>query len=69
MTSFFDPNFQTRIYYSATAKPNQSGEIDVIDNNSKAVVIYFHGSGTENGSGANFNYKGNKLASLGYSSL
>lgn len=69
MSSFFDEELQTRVYYSAIAKPLSSGQIPVVDPESKALVIYFHGSGTENGTGANFNYKGNRLSQLGYSSL
>ncbi|MBL7557378.1 MAG: alpha/beta fold hydrolase [Bdellovibrionaceae bacterium] len=69
MTSYFDTELQTRIYYAATAKPDRLGNIPVMDPLSKGLVIYFHGSGTENGSGANFNYKGNKLSTLGYSSV
>lgn len=69
MTSFFDSELQTRLYYSATGKPNSDGIFPIVDSNAKGLVIYFHGSGTEKGSGANFNYKGNKLSVLGYSSL
>lgn len=69
MTSYFDRELQTRIYYSVTGKPDHNGITPIVDPNSKGLVIYFHGSGTENGSGANFNYKGNKLSTLGYSSV
>ncbi len=69
VSSFYDNELQTRIYHSVTAPVDESGKVPVVDRNSKGLFVYFHGSGTENGSGSNFNYKGNRLSVLGYSSL
>ncbi|MGZ3713062.1 MAG: hypothetical protein ACXVBE_14955, partial [Bdellovibrionota bacterium] len=64
--SYYDPELKTRVYFGTGGRPNAAGEIPKTDPDAKALVIYFHGSGTENGSGANFNYKANELLSLGY---
>lgn len=65
--SFFSEDFDTRIYYTATGKPDSSGKIPIVNPNSKGLYFYFHGSGTNKASGANFSYKMNRLAAMGYS--
>ena len=65
--SIFSKEFDTRIYYTATAAPDAAGVIPVVDPKSRALYFYFHGSGTNKASGANFAYKMNKMAALGYS--
>jgi pimeloyl-ACP methyl ester carboxylesterase len=67
--SRFSKEFDTRIYYTSTAKPLADGSIPVVDKESKALVIYFHGSGTAKASGSNFAGKMNALAKLGYSAV
>jgi len=67
--SVFSEDLDTRIYYTATAKPDANGKIPVTDPEAHAVYFYFHGSGTNKASGANFSYKMNKLAQMGYSVL
>lgn len=64
--SFFSHEFDTRIYYTATAKPDINGHIPVVNKQAKALYFYFHGSGTGKASGANFAYKMNRLAAMGY---
>ncbi len=65
----FDPELDTQIYYSPTAKPLADGTIPVVDPEAKALVIYFHGSGTEKASGVGFAGKMNSLSKMNYSSL
>jgi pimeloyl-ACP methyl ester carboxylesterase len=62
----FSKEFDTRFYYTSTAKPRPDGTIPMVDPEAKAVVIYIHGSGTEKASGINFAGKCNTLARLGY---
>jgi pimeloyl-ACP methyl ester carboxylesterase len=69
ISSRFIPELDTRVYFSATGTPSPEGEVPLVDPKAKALFIYFHGTGTENGSGANFNYKANKLAKMGYATL
>ncbi len=69
MDTKFDKEFDTRIYYTATAKPNPDGSIPVVDPEAKALIIYLHGSGTKKASGAGWAVKANALAKLGYGSL
>jgi pimeloyl-ACP methyl ester carboxylesterase len=63
------PEFDTQIYYTPTAKPLADGTIPVVDPEAKALVIYFHGSGTKKASGVGFAGKMNSLSKMGYSSL
>ncbi len=65
----FIKEFDTRSYHTTTAKPRPDGTVPMVDPEAKALVIYFHGSGTEKASGATFSGKMNALAKLGYSSL
>ena len=65
----FVKEFDTQIYYTATAKPLPDGTIPVVDPEAKALVVYLHGSGTKKASGVGFAGKMNALAKMGYSSL
>jgi len=67
--SKFSKEFDTRFYFTATSKPDANGNIPMVDKEAKALVIYFHGSGTSKASGSNFAGKMNSLSKLGYSSL
>lgn len=58
--------FDTRFYYTATAKARPDGTIPMVDPEAKALVIYLHGSGTSKASGANFAGKANALAKMNY---
>jgi pimeloyl-ACP methyl ester carboxylesterase len=69
MASYYDPKMDTRIYYAATALPDDNGVIPIVDPDAKAVFIYFHGSGTMKSSGGNFAGNINTLASMGYSTV
>ena len=69
VSSYYDAEFDTRIYHSLTGKPLADGSVPVVDPNSKGLYIYIHGSGTNKASGANFAYKTNELSKLGYSAL
>lgn len=69
MDTKYIKEFDTRFYFTATAKPRPDGTIPMVDPEAKALVIYFHGSGTEKASGASWAGKANALAKLGYSSL
>lgn len=53
LVSAYDPTLRTRVYFGASA-PNSRGNMPLIDPNAKAVVLYFHGSGTEKAGGRNF---------------
>jgi pimeloyl-ACP methyl ester carboxylesterase len=65
----YDPKFKTRFYYTATARPDSTGDVPMHDPQAKGLVVYLHGSGTARASGANFSYKANRLANMGYSVL
>ncbi|MBC7419397.1 MAG: alpha/beta fold hydrolase [Bdellovibrio sp.] len=67
--SYFAKNWDTQIFYSNTAVPNVKGESPLVDPNSKAVIIFFHGSGTMKSSGGNFISNMNSMANLGFSSI
>jgi pimeloyl-ACP methyl ester carboxylesterase len=67
--SKFDQKLGTRIYYTSTGLPDAQGRPQMIDPESKAVVVFFHGSGTSQSGGANFVQNMNKLANLGYSAM
>lgn len=66
MDEFFDPEFDTKIFYTATAKPRPNGSIPVVDPECKALVVYLHGSGTKKASGIGAAVKANSLAKMGY---
>jgi pimeloyl-ACP methyl ester carboxylesterase len=65
----FIPEFDTRLYYTATAKPGLDGKVGVVDPESKGIFIFFHGSGTVKAGGGNFALKMNRLSQLGYSAI
>lgn len=65
----FVKEFDTQIYYTSTAKPRPDGTIPEVDPEAKALVVYFHGSGTMKASGVGFAGKMNSLSKMGYSSL
>jgi pimeloyl-ACP methyl ester carboxylesterase len=65
----YDPEFKTRIYFTATGKPLEDGTIPRVDPAARANFIYFHGSGTMAAGGNTFSGKQNSLASLGYNSI
>lgn len=68
--TFFSSDWDTQIYYSATGKPDpKTQEIPLVDPDSKAVVLFFHGSGTGKSSGANFVHNMVPLAKWGYSGI
>lgn len=66
VNSIYDPKFDTRVYYTATARPKPDGSIPAVDPEAKALFIYLHGSGTQKGSGRSFSYKATALANMGY---
>jgi pimeloyl-ACP methyl ester carboxylesterase len=59
--------FDTRFFYTATAKALPNGSIPMVDPDAKALIIYLHGSGTSKASGSNFAGKANALSKLNYS--
>ena len=65
----FLKDLDTRVYYTSTARALPDGTIPMVDPEAKALVIYFHGSGTSKASGANFAGKMNSLSKMGYSAL
>ena len=65
----FVKEFDTQIYFTPTGKPGLDGVVPMVDPEAKALVIYFHGSGTMKASGVGFAGKMNSLSKLGYSSL
>jgi pimeloyl-ACP methyl ester carboxylesterase len=67
--ALFDKKLDTRIYYTATGLPDASLRIPIIDPDAKAVVVFFHGSGTAQSGGINFVHNMNKLATLGFSAM
>jgi pimeloyl-ACP methyl ester carboxylesterase len=69
VTSYYDRKLETRVFYTSTAMPNSKGEIPIVDPESPAVVVFFHGSGTMNSGGVNFVHNMNKLANIGYSAI
>lgn len=67
--TYFSTAKDTQIYYTKTAIPNSKGQTPLVDPQSKAVFIFFHGSGTMKSGGRNFIANMNTLAKLGYSAL
>lgn len=63
------PELDTRIYYAQTAPPDAKGNPQIVDPLSRAVFIFFHGSGTMQSSGKNFYGLMNTLSQLGYSAI
>lgn len=69
VSTFFSDKWDTQIYYTKTADPNLKGEVPLVDPDSKAAFIFFHGSGTKNSGGKNFIANMNTLANMGYSAI
>lgn len=67
--TYFSTIKDTQVYYTKTAAPNSKGQVPLIDPQTKAVFIFFHGSGTMKSGGRNFISNMNTLAKLGYSAL
>ncbi|MFZ3231205.1 MAG: alpha/beta fold hydrolase [Pseudobdellovibrio sp.] len=67
--TFFSEKWDTQIYYTQTALPDGHGKVPLVDPESKAVFIFFHGSGTKNSGGRNFIANMNTLANMGYSAI
>lgn len=65
----FSAQYDTRFYFTATSKKTDPNRPFEIDPKSRAVYIFFHGSGTAQSSGKNFVGNMNILAKLGFSSL
>ncbi len=68
--TFFSKEWDTQVYYTASgAVQSDDFEIPLVDPDSKAVVVFFHGSGTVKSSGANFVQNMSTLSNLGYSAV
>lgn len=64
----YHEGMRTTIYHTAS-EPLADGSVPLIDPASKAVAIFFHGSGTEKSSGRNFIHNMNSLANEGISCM
>lgn len=64
VVSSFDPVLKTRLYH-ALSEPDAAGNVPLIPPDAKAVVIYFHGSGTKKAGGKNFLQKAHQLINSG----
>ncbi len=60
----WDNDLQTSIY-STIAEPRKDGSVPLVPKDAKAVLIFFHGSGTAKASGKNFAENQNILRPLG----
>lgn len=69
VATHFSSKWDTQIYHSNTGQPDAAGRSPLVDPAAKAVVIFFHGSGTSKSSGRNFISNMNVLSNMGYSSL
>lgn len=69
MRTFYDSQFKTRFYFTASAAPTEKAEMPIVDPNAKALYIFFHGSGTMKSSGKNYAAQMNELSRLGFASL
>lgn len=70
MRGEFHAELDTMIYSTRTGKIDpRTGNSPLIDPESKAVFVFFHGSGTMQSSGANFIANMNTVAALGFSAL
>lgn len=67
--TFFSKKWDTQVYYTKTGAPNAKGEVPLVNPESKAVFIFFHGSGTMKSGGKNFIMNMNNLAKLGFSAI
>jgi len=64
----WDEDLQTSIY-STMAEPRSDGSVPWVPKNAKAVLIFFHGSGTAKASGKNFAENQNILRPLGIAGI
>jgi pimeloyl-ACP methyl ester carboxylesterase len=69
LDSKYVPEFDTRVYYSATGKPEADGSVPMVDPAAPALFVYFHGSGTKAANGGTGALKMNKLAEMGFANL
>ena len=46
INQFFSQRFKTRIFHNQLALPNKNGQQPVVDPKAKALIVFFHGSGT-----------------------
>ena len=69
VASVLDRKLETEVYYTATGLADANGRVPRIDPEAKAVVVFFHGSGTAQSGGANFVANMNRLANLGYAGM
>lgn len=67
--SYFESRFGTRLYVSNNAIPDINGIRPLVDQESEAVIIFLHGSGTIRSSGKNFIHIMNSLLNLNISSI
>ncbi|MGZ3721983.1 MAG: alpha/beta hydrolase [Bdellovibrionales bacterium] len=67
--TYFSKDLDTQIFYTATGTPNGDLSMPLVDPQSKAVIIFIHGSGTAKSSGSNFVNNMSTLANLGYSAI
>jgi pimeloyl-ACP methyl ester carboxylesterase len=66
--TFFSKEWDTQVFYTQTAIP-KNGKTPLVDPDSRAVYVFFHGSGTQKSSGRNFIANMNTLSRLGYSAI
>lgn len=66
--TYFSKEWDTQVYYTQTGIP-KNGKTPLVDPDSRAVYIFFHGSGTQKSSGRNFIANMNTLSRLGYSAI
>lgn len=64
----WDPELETMIY-STMAEPRKDGSVPLVSKDAKAVVIFFHGSGTAKASGNNFKENQNILRPFGIAGI
>jgi pimeloyl-ACP methyl ester carboxylesterase len=64
----WDPELETMIY-STMAEPQKDGSVPLVSKEAKAVVIFFHGSGTAKASGNNFKENQNILRPFGIAGI
>jgi pimeloyl-ACP methyl ester carboxylesterase len=64
----WDPELNTSIY-STIAEPRHDGSVPLIPKNAKAIMIFFHGSGTAKSSGKNFIENMNVLRPTGIAGI
>ena len=67
--SVYDSKLETRVFYTATGLADANGRMPRIDPDSKGIVVFIHGSGTAQSSGANFTANMNRLANIGFTGM